>query len=158
MSLLLVVAMLVGGGCVGPDYVPPLQEWDGSSYRMIQVRPELIAPLNELFQELHEKGARPVLLSGYRSYERQAQMHLADPKWTEPAGCSEHQLGTAVDIGWMGYGLRSPHDQVLWPLLQELGPEYGFEVTYDGTGDIPAEPWHLNYQLEQPTRRTLRIL
>ncbi len=162
MNLLLVVAMLVSGGsgnaCVGPDYMPPLQEWDGPSYRVIEVRPELVEPLQELFNELHDLGARPVLLSGYRSYERQASIHFADPKWTEPAGCSQHQLGTAVDIGWMGYGIRSPHNELLWSLLDELGPKYGLTVTYDGTSDIPAEPWHLNYQLVRQIPWTLYML
>ncbi len=154
MNLLVVVAMLVSGNkCVEPNYVPPLQEWDGPSYRVIEVRPELIEPLRGLFNELESYDVHPVLLSGYRSYERQADMHQADPEWTEPASCSQHQLGTAVDIVWMGTGAKGPYratsarNILLWGLLAELGPKYGLTVTYDGTGDIPAEPWHLNYQL-----------
>lgn len=148
MMTLLVVLGLVAGTCVGPGYEPPLEDWDGPSYRVISGQPDALTALSELFDALWEEDMRPVLISGYRSYERQAVLHERDPEWTEPPGCSQHQLGTAFDIGWMGYGLRSPHDAKLWALLEELGPSYGFVIPYDGTGDIPAEPWHLNYTLE----------
>ncbi len=152
MNLHVVTMLLLLGqpGCVGPDFLPPsLEVWTGPSYREIQARPDALEALDALFQELERTGNRPVVISGFRSYERQVELHDRDPKWTESPGCSQHQLGSAFDIGWMGYGLRSPHDHELWALLKELSSDYGFDVTYDGAENIPAEPWHLNYVGDQ---------
>lgn len=147
MTLHIVVMILLLGKqtCADPDSSPPLEMWNGPSYREIQGHPDALDALEGLFHELESMGNRPVVISGYRSYEYQTQLHDKSPEWTEPPGCSQHQLGTAFDIGWMGYGLRSPHDHELWPLLEKVGLKHDFEVTYDGAGDIPAEPWHLNY-------------
>ena len=145
MIISLLVSLFLSVGCVSPNYTPSLETWEGPSYREIQGRPDDLFALEQMFDKLEWIGSRPVLISGYRSYEYQARLHEQDPYWTEPAGCSQHQLGTAFDIGWWGYGLRSPHDIRLWRELRILAPEYGFEIPYDGTGDIPLEPWHLNY-------------
>ena len=150
MSVIIVLG-LFAGICVGPGYEPTLQEWEGPSYYTISGRPDALVALNLLFDDLEKRGGSPVLVSGYRSYERQAQLYESDPGWTEPAGCSRHQLGTAFDVGWMGYGLRSPrHDHSeLWELLEELAPRHGFIIPYDGTyHDMPSEPWHLQYTQE----------
>ncbi len=144
----LFIGLALNMGCVGPDYVPDLETWEGPSYRGIEGRPDALPALAEMFEELEGLGLHPIVISGYRSYEQQAQLHEQDPKWTEPPGCSQHQRGTAFDLGWWGYWgyeLPTSRNERLWEALRVLTPDYGFEIPYDGTGDIPAEPWHLNY-------------
>ncbi len=166
MVLLAVFGMALGM-CVGPDYVPELQEWEGPAYYKQQGRPDALYALDELFEELERLGLYPVVISGYRSYQKQELLHRLDPEWTEPAGCSQHQLGTAFDIAWQGLSINitaGPDDlrnNQLWYIIHEIGPDYGFYVTYDDEGLILPEPWHVNYEPikeERPFPRTLCIL
>lgn len=141
-----IVWLLASQRCVDASFSPDLVTWNGSSYRVLTGRPDAIEALDGLFSDLEGKGLKPVLVSGYRSYDHQVTLHTLDPEWTEVPGCSQHQLGTAFDIGWMGYGLRSPYNDLLWSALSKFGSEHGFHITYTGIGDIPSEPWHLNYR------------
>ncbi len=154
------------------DYVPK---------HLVQDRQSLIwvcAPLRRAFKSLNKQlkkeGFRPlVLISGYRPYsyqkelfERKKQLFLEQgleelvayqkaSQIVAPPGCSEHQLGLAVDVTtWSMKELEDPLLSVfgeskegLW--LQKYAHHYGFILRYpldkiDITG-VSYEPWHYRY-------------
>ena len=95
------------------------------------------------------------MLSGYRSYEYQAQLYQsyvnrdgqekADTYSARP-GYSEHQTGLAFDVGQLDYGYgNTPEGK--W--LYEHAHEYGFIIRYQkGKEHITGytyEPWHIRY-------------
>lgn len=118
-------------------------------------------PLMEMLEDAREAnwGQLPIVVSGYRTKERQQQLYeekiavyrkqgyleqeaeeLAQ-QWVAVPGYSEHQLGVAVDINGATY------DLYLW--LQENSYRYGFIFRYPGnkterTG-IAEEVWHYRY-------------
>lgn len=136
-------------GCVDDQFEVDLTYFEGNAYREILGRPDALIALEDLFSDMREEGLPPVLLSGYRSYKEQVSLYAKDPIFHEPPGCSQHQLGTAFDIGWHGYVFVSPYQDELYAAIARLAPEHGFEIPYDGTGDIPSEPWHINYILPE---------
>lgn len=107
--------------------------------------------------EAEELG--PIVVAGYRTWEKQqsimdervrgylnqgyseADAKAAAEQWVSVPGCSEHQLGLAVDIN----GAVS----AIYPWLQEHGWEYGFIQRYPaGKEDITGcreEEWHYRY-------------
>lgn len=149
LELLAALVLALPWHCVDDQYEVDLTYFDGNSYRQILGRPDALLALQDLFAQMEDEGLHPVLISGYRSYSAQAALYAKDPVYHEPPGCSQHQLGTAFDIGWQGYVFKSPYNDQLYEALARLGPEYGFEIPYDGSGDLPAEPWHLNYILPE---------
>ena len=114
-------------------------------------------PLMEMLDAAEETG--PIVVSGYRTADRQQRMYddmikkyrkqgyseseaaqLAQ-QWVAEPGTSEHQLGLAVDINGATY------DVYLW--LQENSYKYGFIFRYPGnkthiTG-VAEEVWHYRY-------------
>ena len=86
--------------------------------------------LNTYGQDLYPAG--PV--SGYRSYEQQAEMYEAYLNGTAPLaappGTSAHESGVAVDLPTPE--MRSVVDQIGWG--------YGW-----GKTEAPEEWWHINY-------------
>jgi D-alanyl-D-alanine carboxypeptidase len=101
------------------------------------------------------------IASGYRSYNRQVQVHAQDvaryglvagEKLAARPGYSEHQTGLAVDVFAPGQGCRirvcfGTTKAGTW--LRENAWQYGFIVRYpDGSYPITGyqyEPWHLRY-------------
>ncbi|MBQ6257522.1 MAG: D-alanyl-D-alanine carboxypeptidase family protein, partial [Clostridia bacterium] len=93
------------------DYVPndlvKPNVLGGSDSTML--RAEAAAALEEMFAAaLEEEGYQLVAVSGYRSYGKQAAIHSQKVRSvgkkealrvSAPAGCSEHQLGLAMDVG-----------------------------------------------------------
>ena len=86
--------------------------------------------LNTYGQDIYPAGA----VSGYRSYEQQAQMYEAYLNGTgplaAPPGTSAHESGAAVDLETPE--MRSVIDQIGWG--------YGW-----GKTEAPDEWWHINY-------------
>lgn len=95
------------------------------------------------------------LLSGYRSYDLQAQLYTnycnvygqaAADTFSAKPGTSEHQTGLAMDVGWIddAYG-ETPSGQ--W--LAANCYKYGFILRYmKGKESITGykyEPWHIRY-------------
>lgn len=95
------------------------------------------------------------MLSGYRSYDYQAQLYQsyvnrdgqakADTYSARP-GYSEHQTGLAFDVGQLDYGYGDTPEGK-W--LYEHAHEYGFIIRYQkGKEQITGytyEPWHIRY-------------
>ena len=114
-------------------------------------------PLMEMLNDAGELG--PVVVSGYRTPEKQQRLYddkikefkkqgyseneaieLAQ-QWVAEPGTSEHQLGLAVDINGAAY------DIYLW--LQENSYKYGFIFRYPGNKthitNVVEEVWHYRY-------------
>lgn len=114
-------------------------------------------PLMEMLNDADELG--PVVVSGYRTPEKQQRLYDDKIKeykkqgyseneaielarqWVAEPGTSEHQLGLAVDINGAAY------DIYLW--LQENSYKYGFIFRYPGNKthitNVVEEVWHYRY-------------
>lgn len=114
-------------------------------------------PLMEMLNDAEK--LKPVVVSGYRTPEKQQSLYddkikeykkqgyseneaieLAQ-QWVAEPGASEHQLGLAVDINGATY------DIYLW--LQENSYKYGFIFRYPGNKthitNVAEEVWHYRY-------------
>ena len=125
-----------------------------------RVRSFVIADLAALGEAAEANGTPIVVISGYRSYDYQANLFANRAEEVGEAeaalrtarpGHSEHQLGTVVDVLDPGVGdltiafAQTPAGQ--W--VAAHAHEYGFVLSYpDGAGDRTCyeyEPWHLRY-------------
>ena len=127
----------------------------------ITLRSEAARALEDMFAAAREEaGYELIAVSGYRSYGQQASIHerkvkavgkKAALRVSAPPGCSEHQLGLAMDLGCKGntslteaFG-RLPEGQ--W--VAQNAHRFGFIIRYkaeweDITGYM-YEPWHIRY-------------
>ena len=89
-----------------------------------------------------------IVTSGYRSYERQAEVYAqSEPGKAQAPGASEHQTGLAFDVQVETNDGLENTPQYSW--LMAHAHEYGFIQRYpankaDITG-ISYEPWHYRY-------------
>lgn len=122
----------------------------------------------EAYQKMYDAGKADGVtltpISGYRSYSKQkylynnlVQEYLADGYSQEesealastrrmPPGSSEHNIGIAMDIGWVDSRFA---DSAEYAWLCEHADDYGFILRYTEenkryTG-VKAEPWHWRY-------------
>lgn len=124
-----------------------------------QVDRRIYDPLMEMLEDAAAENLGPIVVSGFRTQEKQQRLYdekiqtyqsqgyskaesveLAE-QWVARPGTSEHQLGLAVDINGATY------DIYLW--LQENSYKYGFIFRYPGsktelTG-VAEEVWHYRY-------------
>lgn len=137
------------------DYQIELQELPGG--QMVDAR--MYEPLTQMLEAAAEEELGPIVVAGYRTWEK--QQSLMDEKiaeytaqgfseeeakaqaeqWVSVPGCSEHQLGLAVDLGGDVWDI--------YPWLAEHSWEYGFILRYPGdkteiTG-CQEEVWHFRY-------------
>lgn len=142
------------------DWTVELTELSNGECVDSRIYPELQA----MFDAARAEGIYPVVASGYRSEDEQAQIleetiqeyldqgyTQADAeeealRWVAVLGTSEHQLGLAVDIN--ADGVNSAGYEV-YDWLAEHCWEYGFIRRYpedktDITG-VSHEPWHYRY-------------
>ncbi|SPF37544.1 D-alanyl-D-alanine carboxypeptidase (fragment) [Candidatus Desulfosporosinus infrequens] len=145
---------------VPPDLVVPaipftFQEYDPKK----QMRKEASQALEQLFTKAKHDNITLMGVSGYRSYERQAQIYARNiqvspikAQFSAPPGCSEHQTGLAIDVSSASnnYNLSqsfsaTPEGQ--W--LAQTASAFGFIIRYQhGKENITgyqAEPWHIRY-------------
>jgi len=125
----------------------------------LRLRRDAWNALNELFAAAREDGVHLRIVSAYRSFEYQAELyeravrkHGAEQRWVAPAGSSEHQLGTAVDVAdsALQHVLVTSFAQTRegrW--LHRNAERFGFVLSYThdnfpSTG-IEPEPWHIRY-------------
>lgn len=126
-----------------------------------KVDKRIYEPLMEMLEAAKEGNWNqlPVVVSGYRTQKKQQELYdekIAEyrtqgyskdeavkqaEQWVAVPGCSEHQLGIAVDINGATY------DLYFW--LQENSYKYGFIFRYPGgktniTGTA-EEVWHYRY-------------
>lgn len=139
------------------NYDMTLSEIPGGEY----VDKRIYAPLIKMLEAAKDSnsGQLPLVVSGYRTAEKQQQLYdeeierytaqgysaddakIMAEKWVARPGYSEHQLGFAVDINGINY------DVYIW--LQQNSYKYGFIFRYpdnktDITG-IAEEIWHYRY-------------
>ena len=122
----------------------------------------------EAYQKMYDAGKADGVtltpISGYRSYSKQkylynnlVQEYFADGYSQEesealastrrmPPGSSEHNIGIAMDIGWVDSRFA---DSAEYAWLCEHADDYGFILRYTEenkryTG-VKAEPWHWRY-------------
>lgn len=108
-------------------------------------------------QDMKKMGLQLVGVSGYRSYEGQRKlyntyapvMNKGQYHRVAPAGHSEHQLGTTIDVA---SDVLSGPEFALTPesrWIQEHAHKYGFIISYEQGDEEKTgymyEPWHLRY-------------
>lgn len=145
-----------------PDLVrPAVRAWIPEGDERGLLRREAARALEELFRAAEERGFRPVLVSGYRSYALQAQLYARQTGGRDeepevfvvaPPGASEHQTGLAVDLGQEdGKYLLQPEfaHTALARWLSENAPRFGFVLRYPAGKEaitrVVFEPWHYRY-------------
>ena len=120
--------------------------------------------LQKMFDAARNDGINPVVVSGYRTRQKQMSLYnneissyqsqgmtMEEAKieasyWVAPPDASEHQLGLAVDIN--ADGVNSENNDV-YDWLKTHAHYYGFILRYppnktELTG-VAHEPWHYRY-------------
>ena len=126
---------------LGRDYEPPELRTARAAGQQVTLREFVIGPLRSLLSAAAGDGAEVYITSSYRSYGDQARLVASNPDSEDEvarAGHSEHQLGTAVDLG----------GDTDW--LRENAPRFGFALSYPADRSpqwtcYRAEPWHFRY-------------
>ncbi|MBW8011400.1 MAG: M15 family metallopeptidase [Chloroflexi bacterium] len=136
---------------------------------------EMLEQLTLLFEAAWQNGfISQTIYSSYRTLEDQQYLIASGESgstqdtglFLAPPGRSEHQLGTAIDLGWGTLLLdffsiyNNPTAGEFYNWLQENAHNFGFVISYppkmnaDGTTsnifeawitEFKAEPWHLRY-------------
>ena len=148
---------------VARDYVPrdltaPKVQGGGEATMM---RREAAEALEALFAAARdEAGYTLIAVSGYRSYGRQAAIHerkvkavgkKAALRVSAPPGCSEHQLGLAMDLGCKGHteltAAFGKTPEGAW--VRDNCCRFGFIIRYQAEWEpvtgYADEPWHIRY-------------
>lgn len=100
-----------------------------------------------------------VITSGYRSYERQAEVFAeSEPGYAQEPGASEHQTGLCFDVTAENVNGFETTAQYAW--LCRNASKYGFIQRYPAnkskiTG-ISYEPWHYRYVGEEAAEAITR--
>ena len=124
--------------------------------RMQQLAPKAAAKWQQMVEAAAGSGVRLLIVSGYRSYEYQAELILKKItagqsieeilKVSAAPGYSQHHSGMAVDIATPGSRPLTEEfetsDAFEW--LTQHAAEYGFSMTYprDNPYGFIFEPWH----------------
>lgn len=125
------------------------------------LRKEAALALEEMFQAALHDGIEMMAISGYRSYDRQAEIFFNKAKnvGDEEAnqlvaypGQSEHQTGLAIDVSSPDFGFKLEEEfgettAGIW--LQQNAYQFGFIIRYpkgkENLTGYEYEPWHLRY-------------
>ncbi len=117
-----------------------------------RVADQLIVMFDDFFNETYDDNL--LVLSGYRSKERQqelydedlAQTGLTTSERVAKAGYSEHQTGYCVDLSLIGGDYDGSG---IYSWINEHCYEYGFVLRYPEektpVTEIQYEPWHYRY-------------
>lgn len=114
---------------------------------------QLVAMFDDFFETTYDDNL--LVISGYRSKERQQELYEADLQQTgeedservAKAGYSEHQTGYCIDLTLLG---DSEYDGTgVYSWIGEHCYEYGFILRYPEEKsvitEIQYEPWHYRY-------------
>ena len=144
------------------DYVPndlvtPKVKLDGTN---VMMRREAAEALEKLFAGAKEAGYTLSAISGYRSYGRQKSIHNARVRQlgkeaadriSAPPGCSEHQLGLAMDLGTKkeirltaAFG-ETPEGQWVAANAHRFGFIIRYKAEWEEITGYAFEPWHIRY-------------
>jgi LAS superfamily LD-carboxypeptidase LdcB len=151
---------------IAPEYIPPdlVKLTDGyEKDKDYALRREAARALNEMLAAARQDGVPITIVSSYRSWERQQVLYENKIRKSGPnqntvavPGHSEHQLGTAVDLGDGTSGkteatllMESFGETPAGQWLHIHAPAYGFAISFTRhnqpeTGIAP-EPWHYRY-------------
>lgn len=86
--------------------------------------PEFVIRLGNLLAEASLLGSPLYCHFGYRSVEKQRELHAADPKGAAPAGLSAHQYGLAVDCHLRKSDGTADWTTEKYKFLQNLCPKH----------------------------------
>ena len=133
----------------------------------VEVRRELLEPLKKLRIAAENDGIDLVVLSGYRSFERQKEVHqywvdreggdqAAADRYSARAGHSEHQLGTALDFSTSeindAIGTKFETTKAARWLRDHAG-KFGFRLSYPKGKETETgyqwESWHWRWWPEK---------
>ncbi|MGO2031149.1 MAG: D-alanyl-D-alanine carboxypeptidase family protein [Glutamicibacter ardleyensis] len=139
-------------------YTPKTSTVSGTGIRL---RPEAAGAYNKMVKAAKKSGVRVKLISGYRSYNRQAQLfnqysRMYGKKYAErisaKPGTSEHQTGLAADVGnYNGAcALQSCFEGTpVGKWMKKNAHKYGFILRYpkgqESVTGYAYEPWHFRY-------------
>jgi zinc D-Ala-D-Ala carboxypeptidase len=147
---------------LAPDYQPPdlVDAAEAGFPTGFRVRTILIADLRSMREAAAASSVPIGLIAAYRTYEQQGDLYTRREQQlgaevakqrAARAGHSEHQLGTAIDVGSQG-DVDVTQDWGASPTGQWVAAhahEHGFIVSYpQGKIDKTCydyEPWHLRY-------------
>lgn len=126
--------------------------WLKSTFGYTGLEPAVERRVNQLIQEMKDRGYDVMVFEGYRSPERQNKLYAQGR--TQPgaivtnarAGESFHNYGVAVDIVFKGDSPWSPKHP--WELLGQVGKSLGF--TWGGDWkfkDLPHFELTFNHKL-----------
>ena len=126
---------------LGRGYKPPDLRRATIAGQPVTLRDFVIGPLRSLVEAAASEGAEIHITSSYRSFADQERLVAANPDSEDEVartGHSEHQLGTAVDLG----GNRD------W--LRLNASRFGFVLSYPADRSphwtcYREEPWHFRY-------------
>ncbi|MEA4900037.1 D-alanyl-D-alanine carboxypeptidase family protein [Desulfitobacterium sp.] len=124
-----------------------------------QMRLEAAQALEQLFAKAKQDNISILGVSGYRSYQRQAQIYATNmeisptkAQFSAPPGGSEHQTGLSMDVTSASNNYQLSQSFALTPegqWLTQNAPAFGFIIRYpQGKENITgyqAEPWHIRY-------------
>lgn len=145
--------------CLSAEYVPSdlvnIAEYNIQPNQDFLLRKIAIQDLKEMIEQAKKEGIDLKIISAYRSYQKQEetynywveQLGLTEAnRQSAPAGCSQHQLGTAVDFNELDFAFANTPEGI-W--LQNNSTKYGWVISYPlNTESITGyvfEPWHYRY-------------
>jgi D-alanyl-D-alanine carboxypeptidase len=122
--------------------------------------PEAARQWRALRQAADDEGVTILVISGFRSFDRQVELIRAKLNRGEqldeilavmaPPGCSEHHSGRAVDVGTPGCEPLSEtfEDTDAFQWLARRADEFDFRLSYPrgNPAGFQYEPWHWCYQ------------
>ena len=159
---------------IGKDYYPrdlvePKVLGGGEATRM---RPEAAAALEEMFAAAKEEGLFLAAVSGYRSYGQQAsifdrKLQKVDRQTAQrtvaPPGCSEHQLGLAMDLGTKkeirltaAFG-DTPEGRWVAANAHRFGFILRYKAEWEDVTGYAWEPWHIRYVGKDHAKRIFEL-
>lgn len=140
------------------DYVPIwLTFYTGANTikeRKIYIREEALSAFKKMNNKFKEKFGKDIfIISSYRSYKYQKRVYskCKDKTFCAKPGCSEHQLGLAVDIIEISDKEKffdKEKNRVYYQWLKNNAYKYWFINSYINWIKIdtyPEEPWHWRY-------------
>lgn len=154
---------------ISKDFVPEMVQYKNTSYYL---NDEAAASLARMLADMEEElGEAPMVVSTYRSYERQEEVYNRDvnsavesgvdiadaikgtSRYIALPGASEHQTALAVDLSNDGSLEENFIETEAGVWIKENCHNYGFVVRYPKKKEkytgIGYEPWHIRY-LGQP--------
>lgn len=129
------------------DISPEIEVYNGTG---IQMNRCLLAAFEQLSDASMEVSVHQLVInSAYRTREEQRKLYEEDPTTANEVGCSEHEMGLALDLCvpfYGGYGfLKTEAGQ----FVNSHCWEYGFIIRYPVYGkketNMKYEPWHIRY-------------